>query len=115
MNITVVGTGYVGLVTGTCLSEMGNSVLCVDNDEGKLAKKMVYTGVTRYTNQRLTNRNIHRPHIVLDDKTGNAQLALPKVPQTLELSETEPTPLFKHSNMISRLEKISEKENNTNG
>jgi UDPglucose 6-dehydrogenase len=36
MNITVVGTGYVGLVTGTCLSEMGNSVLCVDTDQAKI-------------------------------------------------------------------------------
>jgi UDPglucose 6-dehydrogenase len=34
MNIAVVGTGYVGLVTGTCLSELGNHVVCVDiNDE----------------------------------------------------------------------------------
>jgi len=37
MKITVVGTGYVGLVTGTCLAEMGNQVVCVDNDETKVA------------------------------------------------------------------------------
>lgn len=36
MNITVIGTGYVGLVTGTCFSEMGNNVYCVDNDEEKI-------------------------------------------------------------------------------
>lgn len=36
MNICVVGTGYVGLVVGTCLSEMGNSVVCVDVDTNKL-------------------------------------------------------------------------------
>ncbi len=36
MNITVVGSGYVGLVSGTCLSEMGNSVLCVDTDQAKI-------------------------------------------------------------------------------
>ena len=36
MKIAVVGTGYVGLVTGTCLAEMGNQVWCVDVDEQKI-------------------------------------------------------------------------------
>ena len=36
MNITVIGTGYVGLVTGTCLSDMGNNVTCVDINEKKV-------------------------------------------------------------------------------
>lgn len=36
MNITIVGTGYVGLVTGTTLAELGNSVYCVDIDEKKV-------------------------------------------------------------------------------
>ena len=38
MNITVVGTGYVGLVTGTCFAETGNEVICVDIDEDKVAR-----------------------------------------------------------------------------
>jgi UDPglucose 6-dehydrogenase len=38
MKITVVGTGYVGLVTGTCLSETGNHVCCVDIDQRKVEK-----------------------------------------------------------------------------
>ena len=38
MNIAVVGTGYVGLVSGTCLSETGNNVICVDIDANKVAK-----------------------------------------------------------------------------
>ncbi len=38
MNITVVGTGYVGLVTGTCFAEMGNTVTCVDTDESKIER-----------------------------------------------------------------------------
>lgn len=37
MNIAVVGTGYVGLVTGTCFAEMGNHVICVDIDANKVA------------------------------------------------------------------------------
>lgn len=35
--IAIVGTGYVGLVTGTCLAELGNSVTCLDNDASKIA------------------------------------------------------------------------------
>ncbi len=38
MNITVIGTGYVGLVTGTCLADMGNNVICVDIDKEKVQK-----------------------------------------------------------------------------
>ncbi|MBK8698701.1 MAG: UDP-glucose/GDP-mannose dehydrogenase family protein [Saprospiraceae bacterium] len=38
MNIAVVGTGYVGLVTGTCFAETGNHVVCIDIDETKVKK-----------------------------------------------------------------------------
>lgn len=40
MNLTVIGTGYVGLVTGTCFAEMGNTVICVDNDPDKVAQML---------------------------------------------------------------------------
>lgn len=38
MKITIFGAGYVGLVTGTCLAELGNHVLCIDVDEKRIAK-----------------------------------------------------------------------------
>jgi len=38
MKVTVFGSGYVGLVTGACLAEVGNEVVCVDIDEGKIAR-----------------------------------------------------------------------------
>jgi UDPglucose 6-dehydrogenase len=38
MKIAVVGTGYVGLVTGTCFAETGNKVTCVDIDKAKVEK-----------------------------------------------------------------------------
>lgn len=36
MNITIIGTGYVGLVTGACLADLGNNVLCLDVDQAKI-------------------------------------------------------------------------------
>ena len=38
MRIAVVGTGYVGLVTGTCFAESGNNVTCIDVDEDKIRR-----------------------------------------------------------------------------
>jgi UDPglucose 6-dehydrogenase len=42
MNLTIIGTGYVGLVTGTCFAEAGHTVICVDKDAGKV--KMLQGG-----------------------------------------------------------------------
>ncbi|MDH5545624.1 MAG: UDP-glucose/GDP-mannose dehydrogenase family protein [Gammaproteobacteria bacterium] len=38
MNVTIFGSGYVGLVTGACLAEVGNDVICIDVDEEKIAR-----------------------------------------------------------------------------
>lgn len=37
MNISIIGSGYVGLVTGACFAELGKKVICADNDELKIA------------------------------------------------------------------------------
>src|SRR2546430_14691042 len=47
MKITIVGTGYVGLVTGTCFAEVGHRVVCVDCDAGKI-KTLQAGGVPIY-------------------------------------------------------------------
>ena len=41
MNLAVIGSGYVGLVSGTCFAEMGNKVICVDIDEFEHKKKTI--------------------------------------------------------------------------
>ena len=38
MRVAMIGTGYVGLVSGTCFSEFGHSVVCVDNDRSKIER-----------------------------------------------------------------------------
>jgi UDPglucose 6-dehydrogenase len=47
VNLTIIGTGYVGLVTGTCFAEVGHKVVCVDNDEAKV-KKLKAGGIPIY-------------------------------------------------------------------
>jgi UDPglucose 6-dehydrogenase len=42
MKLTIIGTGYVGLVSGTCFAEVGHRVICVDNDDSKV--KMLQSG-----------------------------------------------------------------------
>ena len=38
MRVTIIGTGYVGLVSGACLSDFGHTVTCVDKDAGKIER-----------------------------------------------------------------------------
>ena len=88
MNIAVIGTGYVGLVTGTCLAETGNSVTCVDIDEDKVEK--LKNGVVSIYEPHLDNffqRNISQKRLSfttsLNEGIKNAQfifLALPTPP-----------------------------------
>ncbi len=88
MNITVVGTGYVGLVTGTCLAETGNHVICVDIDESKVQK--MKSGVVPIYEPHLDSlfeRNIKQGRLTfttnLSEAIENAKiifLALPTPP-----------------------------------
>lgn len=59
MKITVVGTGYVGLVSGTCLAEVGNDVLCLDLDPAKI-RILEDGGIPIYEPglQEMVNRNV---------------------------------------------------------
>jgi UDPglucose 6-dehydrogenase len=88
MNIAVVGTGYVGLVTGTCFAETGNHVICVDIDQDKVAR-LKKGEITIYEPglELLFERNISqgRLHFTTDLKeaVSNADiifLALPTPP-----------------------------------
>ena len=61
MKLVVVGTGYVGLVTGACFAEMGNQVICVDVDRDKLA--LLHRGeipIYEPGLERVVERNVRR-------------------------------------------------------
>jgi UDPglucose 6-dehydrogenase len=74
MNISIIGTGYVGLVSGTCFAEMGNQVICVDNSPEKL-KKLKNAEVTIYEPglDTIFQRNIEKNRISF---TGNLKDAV---------------------------------------
>lgn len=88
MKIAVVGTGYVGLVTGTCLAETGNTVVCVDIDESKVMK--MKNGIVPIYEPHLDSlfeRNIKQQRLIfttnLEDAISDASiifLALPTPP-----------------------------------
>ncbi|MCK6614733.1 MAG: UDP-glucose/GDP-mannose dehydrogenase family protein [Ignavibacteriaceae bacterium] len=68
MKLSVIGTGYVGLVSGTCFAEMGNDVICVDNNPEKL-KKLRAGQVTIYEPglELLFERNIEKKRLAFTD------------------------------------------------
>ncbi|MGS0748170.1 UDP-glucose dehydrogenase family protein [Halpernia sp. GG3] len=88
MNITIVGTGYVGLVTGTTLAELGNSVYCVDIDEKKVeAMKLGKVPIYEPNLEEIFLRNIQAQRLFFTtnlkeslEKSDVIYLALPTPP-----------------------------------
>jgi UDPglucose 6-dehydrogenase len=73
MNIAVIGTGYVGLVTGTCLAETGNNVICVDIVEEKVQKmKNGEMPIYEPGLDILFNRNIEQGRLVFTTNLSEA-------------------------------------------
>lgn len=88
MQLTIIGTGYVGLVSGTCFAETGNNVVCVDINEEKVAQlRSGHTPIYEPGLETLLSRNIKENRIsfttALKDGIKDAQiifLALPTPP-----------------------------------
>ena len=88
MQISIIGTGYVGLVAGVCFAECGNSVICVDNNNAKLAK--LENGISPIFEPGLTEllkKNLSQKRITFTDNLKNGVqksnvifLALPTPP-----------------------------------
>ncbi|MFA5389683.1 MAG: UDP-glucose/GDP-mannose dehydrogenase family protein [Candidatus Omnitrophota bacterium] len=68
MNIAIIGAGYVGLVTGACFAELGNEVICVDNDPEKIAllKKLKMPFFEKGLAQ-LVRKNVRSGRLVFTD------------------------------------------------
>ncbi len=88
MKVAVIGTGYVGLVTGTCFAESGNDVICVDNNQEKLAQlRKEIVPIYEPGLETIFKRNIHEGRLSFTDNLEEAVdfadiifLALPTPP-----------------------------------
>ena len=90
MEIAIIGSGYVGLVTGTCFAEVGHNVICVDNDERKV--KALQSGTIPIYEpglEDLVHRNVSARRLrfttSIEDGVDNSQvifIAVPTPPQS---------------------------------
>jgi len=84
MNVAIVGTGYVGLVTGVCLAERGNKVFCVDNNPS-VVEKLSAGEITIYEPglEDIFQRNLKKERIEftgnLEPAVGGGRLGRPEI------------------------------------
>ena len=70
MKIAILGTGYVGLSTGVCLSEIGHQVVCIDNDGQKISRlcqgiSPIYEpGLEILLTNNISAGKLHLPHYI---------------------------------------------------
>src|SRR5476649_1226790 len=90
MKLSIIGTGYVGLVTGTCFAEVGHQVICVDNDAAKV-KKLQAGGIPIYEPglEELVKKNVAAGRLAFTNSTAEGVqksdvvfIAVPTPPQT---------------------------------
>jgi UDPglucose 6-dehydrogenase len=90
MKLTIIGTGYVGLVSGTCFAEVGHHVICVDNDAAKV-KMLQADGIPIYEPglEELVKKNVASGHLKFTNSTAEGVqksdvifIAVPTPPQT---------------------------------
>ncbi len=73
MNIAIVGTGYVGLVTGVCLADSGNNVYCVDNDKSKISSlKNCVMPIYEPGLKELVVKNVKNERLIFTEDIGFA-------------------------------------------
>ncbi len=89
MKLTIIGTGYVGLVSGTCFAEVGHQVICVDNDAAKV-KKLQAGGIPIYEPdlEELVKKNVANGRLSFTNSTAEGVqksdvifIAVPTPPQ----------------------------------
>jgi UDPglucose 6-dehydrogenase len=89
MKLTIIGTGYVGLVTGACFAEVGHRVICVDNDAAKV-KTLQAGGIPIYEPglEEMVKKNVAAGHLSFTNSTAEGVrnsdvifIAVPTPPQ----------------------------------